>query len=492
MKNKTIIIGAGFSALSAAAFLAKQGMEVTLLEKNGQAGGRAGVWQQGGFTFDMGPSWYWMPDVFEKFYNHFGYSQTDLYKLTRLSPSYKIFYKDSCDEVIPDNMSELEQLFEQYELGAGTKLRKFLKEAQYKYEVGMQNLVYKPGLSPLELITMQTITGVLRLQIFNSFSKHIRNYFKHPFLLQLLEFPVLFLGAKPANTPALYSLMNYADMQLGTWYPQGGMSQITNAMQMIVEKQGAKIKLNSAVSKINVEKGQVKSVVANAQELTTDYLLAGADYQHVDQTLLLKEYQQYTSEYWDKRVMAPSCLIYYVGVNKKLKNLLHHNLFFDTDFEKHAEEIYDSPIYPSNPLFYVCCPSITDATVAPENCENIFILIPVAAGLPDTDAIKESYFDLTIGRIEKRIGIRFKEDIIVKRSYAHRDFVKDYNSFKGNAYGLANTLLQTAFLRPQIKSKKISNMYYTGQLTVPGPGVPPAIISGEIAANQIIKSFNKN
>jgi phytoene desaturase len=490
MSKKVVVIGAGFSSLAAGCFLGKQGYNVSLVEKNNQVGGRAACWHHQGFNFDMGPSWFWMPDVFERFFNQFGATQSDFYDLKRLSPSYKVFYRDGVDEEIPANFEQMYALFEKYEHGAGNRLVKFLKEAAYKYEVGMKNLVYKPGSSPLELINKATMLGVLRLQVFKSFSEHISEYFSHPFLLQLLSFPVLFLGAKPSKTPALYSLMNHADIQLGTWYPMGGMSKISNAIESIALKNGVEISLNNEVTELVANGVNFSNVITTKKSYKVDAVLAGADYHFVEKHLMAANTRQYSEDYWDKLTMAPSCIIFYLGVNKKLPNLLHHNLFFDTDFDQHAKEIYDYPQFPSNPMFYVCCPSKTDPSVAPEGNENLFLLIPVAAGLQENEALKEKYFNLLINRIENRIGEKFADNIIVKRSYAYTDFVKDYNSFKGNAYGLANTLMQTAFMRPKMKSSKIKNMFYTGQLTVPGPGVPPALISGEVAAKQINKYLN--
>ncbi len=477
--KKVIVIGAGFSGLSAACCLAQKGFDVTILEKKNETGGRGRKADVDGFMFDMGPSWYWMPEVFEKFFNRFGKSAADYYSLKRLSPSYRVFFKDDEND-IPAEKEKLFALFESLESGSSKKLQQFLTEAEYKYEKGVNEFVYKPSLSLFEFADVNLLLSLFRLNMFSSFSKYIRKYFSHPKLLQLLEFPVLFLGAKPENTPALYSMMNYADMVLGTWYPDGGMYKIAEAMTKLAEELGVKIYTGENVEKINVTNGKVKSVLSNGKENFADIIISGADYNFTEQQLLDEQYRTYSADYWESRIMSPSALIFYLGVNKKVDNLLHHNLFFDADFSVHATEIYDNPQWPSHPLFYVCCPSKTDAAVAPEGMENLFILIPVAVGLDDNDATREKYFEMVMNRLEKRTGQTIREHIVYKKSYAHRDFISDYNSFKGNAYGLANTLFQTAVLKPRIKSLKVKNLYFTGQLTVPGPGVPPSIISGQV------------
>lgn len=488
MPKEVIVIGSGVAGLSAAAYLAKKGFGVTVLEKNNMAGGRAREFTAQGFKFDMGPSWYWMPDVFEKFYNDFGHTTADFYDLQRLSPSYRVFDKNGQGVDIPSNMKELESLFEKYEPGSGLRLKKFLKEASYKYDVGIKDLVYKPSLSIAEFADARLLYGLLKMDVFTSMKKHVRQFVNHPFLIELLEFPILFLGALPVDTPALYSLMNYADMSLGTWYPMGGMHNIIKAFTKIAEKQGVNILLDHEVTQIESKNGKVSNVhCTNGKVFTADFIVGAGDYHHIDQKLLQLSDRTYTESYWENRKMAPSSLLYYLGINKKLKNLRHHNLFFDTDFTVHAEEIYKKPQWPTAPLFYASVPSVTDDSVAPAGMENLFLLIPTAPGLTDSEEVKASYFDILIDRLEKHTGQSIREHVVYKRAYAMSDFISDYHAFKGNAYGLANTLMQTAILKPRIKSKKLKNLYFAGQLTVPGPGVPPSIISGNVVANLIEK-----
>jgi phytoene desaturase len=469
--------------------MAKAGWKVQVVEKNSTPGGRARKFEAEGFTFDMGPSWYWMPGVFERFFNKFGKNVGDYYALKRLDPSYKVFWPDDETE-IPANYIELRKLFNNIEPGSGEKLDAFIKEAEYKYEVGINKLVLKPGQSLLEFADKDLVRGLFKLDVFTSMKKHVAKYFKSQKLRELMEFPVLFLGALPEDTPALYSLMNYADIKGGTWYPEGGMFSIVDAMFNVAKELGVEFFFNENVKKIEVENSAATKVVTTENEFKGDVIIAGADYHHVETALLTEEYRSYSKDYWEKRVLAPGCLLYYVGLNKRLKNIHHHTLFFDVPFEVHGREIYKKKEWPKEPLFYVSATSVTDNNVAPEGCENLFFLIPVAAGLQnDNGELREKYFDMIVKRMEQRIGQSIKDSIIFKKTFAQSDFVNEYNAFKGNAYGLANTLLQTAILKPSIRSKKVKNLFYTGQLTVPGPGVPPSLISGEVVATEVIKYY---
>jgi phytoene desaturase len=490
MSKKITVIGSGFAGLSAACNLAAEGFDVTVVEKNEVPGGRARKFDAKGFMFDMGPSWYWMPDVFEQFFARFGKKVSDYYELKRLDPSYVVWFGENDRMDVPAEMTALEAMFEKYEPGSATNLRKFLKEAEYKYQVGMGEFVHKPSDSIREFADWRIAASLFRLQMFTSLSRHVRSLFRNEKLLQLLEFPVLFLGATPQNTPALYSLMNYADMTLGTWYPMGGMYKIVEGMVSLARELGVKIELSQEVTHIYVPNGHATKVTTRqGREYSADVVVGAADYHHIETQLLDNHARNYSDKYWNNRTMAPSCLLYYIGVNKRLDNLEHHNLFFDEDFGRHAKEIYEDPQWPSKPLFYVSAPSKTDASVAPEGCENLFLLIPVAPGLEDTPDIRERYYQLTMERLERLTGQNIRDHVTYRRSFAHSDFVADYHAFRGNAYGLANTLLQTAFLKPKMKSRRVDNLYYTGQLTVPGPGVPPSLISGQVVAKEIAKRF---
>ncbi len=488
--KQAIVIGAGFAGLSAATFLAKAGFSVTILEKNQQAGGRARQLVENGFKFDMGPSWYWMPDVFERYFKQFGKQTSDFYSLIRLDPSYTVVFGKDDELDIPADYNLFRNVFESLEKGSATKLDKFLDEAAYKYKVGINNLVYKPARSLWEFMSVKLLIDMVKMDIFMSFQSHINKYFQHSKIRQLLEFPILFLGALAKNTPALYSLMNYADIKLGTWYPVGGMKAVVNAMTKLARNSGVEFSFDDEVMGFEFESNRVTHVKTRKESHRVDVVVAGADYHHVETQILPKKFRSYSEKYWKTRLLAPSSLLFYLGFNRKLPMLKHHVLFFDEPFGPHAESIYETKVWPEKPLFYVNVPSKTDKDVAPNGCENMVVLIPVASGIEDNEIIREKYFNLVFDRFERHFGEDLRPFIIYKKSYAHKEFISDYNSFKGNAYGLANTLRQTAILKPSIKSKKVKNLYYTGQLTVPGPGVPPSLISGEVVANEVVKDLS--
>jgi phytoene desaturase len=487
--KSVIIIGSGFSGLSAASFMARAGWKVIVIEKNNGPGGRARQLKENGFTFDMGPSFYWMPDVFERYFGQFGKNVNDYYTLQRLDPSYRIYWSQGYTD-LPASLEKLKAVFEAFEPGATVQLEKYLSGAAYKYEIGMNRLVYKPALSITEFLNWKTIKGFFKLDVFTSIKKHIHKYFRDSRLRQIMEFPVLFLGALPEKTPALYSLMNYADIKGGTWYPQGGMYGVVKGMYDLAQELGVKFHFGENVTEIGIEQKRAKKIITDKNIFKADVVISGADYHFTEKKLLPLAFQSYSDSYWEKRVMAPSCLMFYVGLNKKLKQKLHHMLFFDVPFDKHGKEIYEQPQWPGEPLFYVSVSSYTDSTVAPTGCENLVFLIPVASGLEgDTETLRERYFNMIVKRMEQHLGEPILDAVIYKKTYSVNNFVHDYNAYRGNAYGLANTLRQTAIFRPSCRSRKVKNLFYTGQLTVPGPGVPPSVISGEVVAKLVTKVF---
>lgn len=480
------IIGSGFSSLAASCYLAKAGFDVTIYEKNATVGGRARQLKGKGFTFDIGPTWYWMPDVFEKFFNDFDKKPSDYYTLEKLLPAYKVYFGENDSIDIADNLNDIVTTFESIEKGSGKKLEKFISEAKTNYDIAIKELVYRPGDSIIELVTLETAKRVS--QFFSTISKTVKSKFKDFRLQQILEFPVLFLGAKPSNTPGFYNFMNYADFGLGTWHPKGGMYKVVEAMETLAVELGVKFQTNANVEKITTSNNKATGLVVNGKTIVSDVVLSGADY-HFTETLLESSQRQYSENYWSKKTFAPSSLLFYVGFDKKIENVNHHTLFFDAAFEQHAKEIYDTKKWPENPLFYASFPSKTDDTFAPNGSEAAIFLIPLATDLEDTPALREKYFNMIIDRFEKLTKQSVRENIIFKDSFCVNDFKEQYNSYGGNAYGLANILTQTAFLRPKIESKKVGNLYFTGQLTVPGPGVPPSLISGKIASDKIIKAY---
>ena len=483
-----IVIGSGFAGIASACYLAQAGKKVIVLEKNESVGGRASFFKAEGFSFDMGPSWYWMPDVFEKFFGDFGKKPSDYYELVRLDPGYKIFYGKNDEFEVPASSKELGQMFEQLEPGAAAQFDRFLEDAKYKYERGINDLVNKPSLSALEFADPKLLKDLFALDLLSSIEGIVAKYFKHPKIRKILEFPSYFLGATPNKIPALYSLMNFADLQLGTWYPMGGMYEIIQGMKAVAEELGVEFITDTEVNGMDVVEGKITTLQTSKGIFQAKSVVAAADYNFVEQNLLPKSYRQYDEAYWDKQVLAPSSLIFYLGFNKRIENLRHHNLFFDRDFAAFGEDIYENPKWPEEPLFYACVPSKTDDSVAPDGCENVFLLMPVAPDLDGDEAIYDRYLKMMLSRISDYTGVDLKEeDIIYKRAFAHQDFKDRYHAYKGNAYGLANTLMQTAIFKPKMMNKKIKNLVYAGQLTVPGPGVPPSLISGKLAAELSIK-----
>ena len=487
--KKAIIIGGGFSGLSSAAFLAKSGLEVTVIEKNKQLGGRARILKHKGYSFDMGPSWYWMPDIFDNFFNEFNLSVSSCYKLIKLDPGFKMIF--NCSEIdIHADFNKTCAIFEKLENGSSSKLKEFIHDANYKYKIGTNFMYSSPGISFLELLQKDILLNLTSFELLTSYRKHIRKYFTHPNLISILEFPVLFLGASAEKMPALYSLMAYSAIKQGTFYPIGGFNKVVESIVDLCNDLGVKFITDEAVKKINIINNQVVSVTTKkSTTIKTDFVIASADYAHVEKDLIEPKYKNYSDRYWQQRNFSPSSLIFYIGVTKKIKKLIHHNLFFDENIKKFTKEIYDIKCWPKKPLFYVCCPSKTDKKVAPKGKENLFILMPIPIGVEDTEQIRQKYYKIIIKKLEAYCNQKIDTHIEYKKSYCIKDFKNDYNSYKGNAYGLANTLFQTANLKPKLINKKVKNLLYTGQLTVPGPGVPPSLISGKLAAEHITQSI---
>lgn len=483
---KIVIIGSGFSSLAASCYLAEAGHEVSVYEKNASFGGRARRLEKEGFTFDMGPTWYWMPDVFERFFGDFNTHPSEYYELIKLNPAYQVYFGKDDSITIEDTLEKIKATFESVEPGSSKKLQDFIDEALDNYNIAIKDLVYRPGVSPLELVTPATMKKLG--QFFSTISREVRKEFKNPKLISILEFPVLFLGAKPSNTPAFYNFMNYADFGLGTFHPKNGMYSVVEGMVALAKSLGVVFFTNQEVESIIITNGKASGLRIDGKDIAADIVLSGADYHHTE-TLVEPKYRQYSESYWDKRTFAPSSLLFYVGFDKKIKNVEHHTLFFDVPFDQHAHAIYDEPRWPEEPLFYASFPSKTDASAAPEGKEAGIFLIPLAPGLEDSQELRDSYFEKIMDRFETITQEGVKKNIIFRQSFCIEDFIKDYHSYKGNAYGLANTLLQTAFLRPKLRSKKVKGLYFTGQLTVPGPGVPPSLISGKVVSSLILNDL---
>ncbi len=481
--KKAVVIGAGFGGLSAAALLAKEGLDVTLVEKNEGPGGRARVWEKDGFVFDMGPSWYLMPDVFEDFFALFGKKREDYYKLVRLDPYYRVFTGKGKSVDVSSDIENTKKLFESFESGGGARLGQYLGLAQYKYRVAMEEFLYREYRNLFQFFNAKIATQGLKLDIFSSLDRFVRRFFSDRRSRQILEYAMVFLGASPDNAPALYSIMSHVDLTLGVWYPEGGLGAIVKGFERLCKELGVKFHYNSPAIGYEFKGKDIVGVKLASGTLPADIVITNADYQHADQALLPPDKASYSPSWWKKRLVAPSMFILYLGIEGRVPELTHHNLYFQENWKKHFDEIFEKPAWPDDPCFYLSCPSKSDPGVAPEGMENLFVLVPAAPGLSDDDAFRAAYADKVIDQVERQTGISIKDRIKVKRIYSQRDFRADYNAFKGTALGLAHTLAQTAIFRPATRSKKLSNLFYTGQYPHPGVGVPMTLIASRVAVD---------
>jgi 1-hydroxy-2-isopentenylcarotenoid 3,4-desaturase len=484
-----VVVGAGFGGLGAAALLKLHGYEVTVVEKNEQCGGRAGMLRDQGFSFDMGPSWYLQPDVFEHYFARFGKTPADYYKLVRLEPSYRIYFSAHDHIDISKDLDTNIALFERIEPGSGMRFKKYLAEAERKYNVSMQEFLYKEYRRVGDFFTRRMLTEGRQLHVFESFEKYAKRFFRSERMQKIVEYPVVFLGANPKKTPALYSLLAHADYNLGVWYPLGGMNAVAVGLERLGRQHKVNFRYNEPVQEIMVENGNAVGVRTTKGIIRADAVLVNADYAHAEMQLLAEPHRSYPASYWKKRTIAPSGFIIYLGLNKRIKSLAHHTLFFAEDWRPHFEQIFDKPGWPDNPSYYVCAPSKTDISVAPAGCENLFILVPVASGLSDDDEIRERFTNQILEHLEQTIGEKVKPHIKVRHLFSQRDFASRYNAYLGTALGLAHTLMQSAVFRPSMRSKKVKGLYYAGQYTHPGVGVPMALIAGEVMADAIAEDL---
>ena len=485
VENKAIVVGSGFGGLAAASLLARDGNQVKVIEKNEQVGGRASVWKKDGFMFDMGPSWYLMPDVFEKFFAEFGKKPTDYMDLVRLDPAYRVFFsEDDCCDISKDLNKNLD-LFESFEPGAKEKMKKYLKNSHYEYDIAMRDFIYKNYKHLTDFFKPKLIVEGTKLHMFEKLDSYAKRYFKSEKIRKILEYTIVFLGGSPYDSPALYSLMSHVDFNLGVWFPKGGMGKLADAMYTLAKEQNVEFIFNEPVEQILIKKGMATGVKTSKNNYEADFVIVNADYAWADTHLVEKKYQSYSDSYWNKRKIAPSAYLLFLGLDKQIKKFIHHNLYFHDQWVNHFDDIFKHPQWPEKYSYYVSCISKTDKNTAPKGCENVFVLVPVAPGLEDNDKVREKYFKNTIDHMEKLAGENIRDHIIVKRIFAHNDFSQRYNAYKGTALGLAHTLKQTAIFRPRHQSKKVKNLYYTGHYNHPGIGVPMVIISSQILRDAI-------
>ncbi len=483
--KRAIVIGSGAGGMGAAALLAKDGYRVTVLEKNEQPGGRMSLLQKEGFTFDMGPSWYLMPDVYERFFEAMSANVSDYLKLTRLDPHYRIFHADGSYSEITGDLDADKALFERIEPGAAAAFERYLAEAKVKYDISVKAILYRNFTKPWDFLTKDMRDSGRQLQVFQSMERYVRRYFKTEKMQQIVLYTLVFLGGIPRNTPALYSLMAHVDFNLGVWYPDGGMIAVTRALQALGEKHGVEFHCNEPVTRIETDGKRVTAVQTALGRYKADVIVSNADYAHTETLLDNAKTRQFTPRYWERRTLAPSAFILYLGVRGELPQLVHHNILFGPDWTAHFRDIADHPGWPRTPSLYICNPNKTDASVAPPGHENLFVLVPVASGLTETPESRRAYGDFVIGYVEKTLGVSFADRIVLREDFSVPDFAARYNSLRGTALGLAHTLRQSSLFRPPNRSPKLANLYYVGANTNPGIGVPMCLISAHLVRDRI-------
>jgi phytoene desaturase len=483
--RRIAVIGSGFGGLSAAAYLAAAGADVTVLEKNEQLGGRASVLDRAGFRFDMGPSWYLMPDVFERFFSHFDRAPSDYYGLELLDPHYRIFWKDGDRLDVTADIETTKAAFGSYETGAGEALERYLEQAEETYEVGMEHFVYEDRPRFRDYMDWEVAKNARGLGLLGSMRDHVGDYFDHEKLRQVVQYSLVFLGGSPTNTPAIYNLMSHVDFNLGVHYPDGGMAAVVEAVAELGRELGVEFRTGSEVHGISGSRGAFE-LGSSAGRIEADLVVSNADYAHTEQALLELDNRQQDERYWDKRTYAPSAYLLYLGIAGELDELAHHSLVLPTDWDPHFEAIFDTPAWPDDPAYYLCAPSETDDSVAPEGCSALFALVPIAPGLPDGEAVREQYRAQLLDDIAANTGVELRDRILVEETFSVSDFASRYNARDGTALGLAHTLRQTGPLRPGHRSSALDGLYYTGAYTTPGIGVPMCLISGQHTAEAIL------
>lgn len=487
MKQRALIIGAGLGGLATAALLAKDGYEVTVLERHDQVGGRARVFEQGGFRFDMGPSWYLMPDVFEHFFGLFGKQVSDYLTLQKLEPSYRIKFADGEQVDFRADIEDTAEIFERWEPGAAAKFRTYIAQTEEQYRVALDGFVYKNYDSLLDFVTLKNLRDGRKLDVFRTMEASLKSWFKDERIRKVLAYQLVFLGSSPYSTPALYRLMNHVDFGMGVYYPMGGLHELPQAIWKLAQEHGATLQLQTEVAKIIVEKKRATGVqLADGSVLKADLVISNADGHWTDTQLLGGEHQVYSESWWDRRTLAPSAFILYLGVRGRVPELTHHNLIFSKDWKKNFAQIFDTPELPEMPSLYVCAPSVTDPSVAPKDHENLFVLVPIPPKIHLTEAELDSYEEEILKFIEQQYGIsNLAERIVTRRRYTGEDFTHDYHSQGGTALGLAHNLGQTAVWRPNNVHPRVSGLYYVGAGTNPGIGMPMVLISAQLVRKRL-------
>ncbi|PSQ50574.1 phytoene desaturase [Halobacteriales archaeon SW_6_65_15] len=524
--RSVVVVGGGFGGLSTACYLADAGADVTVVEKNDRLGGRASVLERDGFRFDMGPSWYLMPDVFERFFGHFDRSPDDYYELEHLDPHYKVFFKDGDEFTVTADREATKATFEEYEAGAGDAFDDYLAKAKETYEVGMEHFVYTDRPRFRDYVDWDVVRHARGLSFLGSMDEHVAQFFDHQKLRQIVQYSLVFLGGSPKTTPALYNLMSHVDFNLGVHYPEAvgnpaerdaelphspvesGIGCVVDAIVQLGAELGVEYRTGSEVEAIRGSAGDFRVEISEAQTasngerqsrehdesggfLRADFVVSDADYAHTEQVLLPQESRQYDVDYWDSRTYAPSAFLLYLGVEGEVDPLAHHSLVLPTDWDDHFAQIFDDPQWPDDPAYYLCVPSQTDETVAPEGHSNLFALVPVAPGLDDDAETRQQYRDFVLHDVAEHTGVDLRDRIVVEETFSVSEFASRYNATRGSALGLAHTLRQTGPMRPNRRSSAVRGLYFTGSYTTPGIGVPMCLISGQHTAEALLDDYGR-
>jgi phytoene desaturase len=488
MKRHAVVIGAGFAGLSTALLLLHEGYKVTVLEKNEAPGGRARLWEDRGYQFDMGPSWYLMPEVFEQFLASVGSSLPEAYRLTKLKTHYQVFFEGLEPVTITEDLDRTKALFESWEAGGAERLTRYMAEAQEKYDTAMDGFLYREYRTIFDFFNKKILTRGLGMGLFQSLDKFVRKFFSDRRARQILEYAMVFLGTSPKDAPALYSIMSHVDLKLGVYFPEGGMNGVARALAKLVAQRGGTILCDHEVRRLEVHEGRVTGIVTNRGNFEAAVVVNTADYAWAETTLLEPKWQSIPKKVWEKKTFAPSMFLVFLGVHKTIPNLEHHNLYFSADWDRHFDAIFERPAWPENPCFYLSAITKTDPSMAPPGCENLFLLVPIAPGIEDTDAIRSRYLETVLDHVETVTGTPLRDAIDTLRVYGPRDFESDYHAWGGTALGLAHTLFQTAIFRPAHRSPRVKNLWYSGQYTHPGVGVPMTLISSRVVVGEIVKA----